>query len=96
MTLKSKDQRRKFDDLPLPQQAGILCNEPQFQMFVASRLALPDGEHQVTSGAAAEFLRQWCRINSRASLAYTPDAARRFATLRTEFDAWRGKIPPQS
>lgn len=79
-----------FNDLPLPQQAGILCNEEQFCLFAGARTV---GEGvELCPGAAAEFVRAWCGISSRAELTGNPEAARKFNILRTEFDAWRGRI----
>ena len=79
-----------------PQQAGILCNDPQFQRFVAERMqnVLQELE-QVTSTVAAEYLRQFCKIGSRRDLATRPAALARFKILRTEFDAWLGRIASQ-
>lgn len=79
-----------FEDLPLPQQAGILCNEPQFQRFAGIRCIGPNAE--LCPGAAAEYLRTVCHIKSRRELENDEGAATRFAALRTEFDAWRGRI----
>lgn len=82
--------RTPFDDLPLPQQAGILCNEPQFQQFAGAR-TIKSGI-QLSPTASAEYLRTICRIKSRRDLETDTGAATRFAALRTEFDAWRGRI----
>ncbi|KZX99917.1 MULTISPECIES: hypothetical protein [unclassified Sulfitobacter] len=79
-----------FDDLPLPQQAGILCNEPQFQKFAGIRCMGVD--NGLTATASAEYLRTVCRVASRRELDTNPVAAQRFAALRTEYDAWRGRI----
>ncbi|WP_435988556.1 hypothetical protein [Sulfitobacter sp. SH24] len=79
-----------FDILPLPQQAGILCNEPQFQNFAAIRCGGTTG--QCLPSFSAEYLRSICRVTSRRDLADNPQAAQRSAELRTEFDAWRGRI----
>ena len=79
-----------FSDLPLPTQAGILCNDPQFQSFAGARTV--QSGVQLTATAAAEYLRQICSVTSRRALATTPAAAERFAALQTEFDAWRGRI----
>lgn len=82
--------RIPFDAQPLPQQAGILCNDPQFQRFAGLRgLGL---DQELTPTAAAEYLRTTCRVTSRRDLARDADAAQRFQVLRTEFDAWRGRI----
>lgn len=89
----TRHDRQPMHSLPLPQQAGILCNDPQFQQFAAIRCGLPTEQFNQT--AAAEYLRDVCKIESRRHLATTPDAAKAFHALCTEFDAWRGKIPPQ-
>jgi hypothetical protein len=84
--------RQRFDDLPPAQQAGMLSNDPQFRAFAAHRLC---GADAMTPTAAAEFIRLQCGVNSRAALNTNREAAQRFAALRTEFDAWRGKIATQ-
>jgi hypothetical protein len=83
----------RFDDLPAPQQAGILCNDPEFQKFAAIRSGLP--EHRFTPTAAAEYLRACCKIQSRTALLNDPDARDQFAKMRTSFDGWRGRIANQ-
>lgn len=79
-----------FDALPLPQQAGILCNEPQFQKSAGIRSVGCEGG--LTATASAEYLRAVCRVASRRDLESDPLAAQRFAAQRTEFDARRGRI----
>ncbi|MBL1436535.1 MAG: hypothetical protein COB08_010095 [Rhodobacteraceae bacterium] len=83
--------RQPFADLPLPQQAGILCNDPRFQKYAAIRCGMNGQEFNVS--AAAQYLRDVCQIESRRELASSPKAAETFQRLRTEFDACRGKIP---
>jgi len=85
--------RTPFNALPPPQQAGILCNDPQFQKFAATRCGMKG--QSFNPPAAAEYLRDACQIDSRRDLATNPKAAEQFQRLRTEFDAWRGKIPNQ-
>lgn len=58
----------RLADMPQATQAGILCNDPQFQQFAASQSGFRGG--QFTTQAAAEY-------------------------LRTDFDAWIGKIARQ-
>lgn len=79
-----------FNELPLPTQAGILCNEEQFRTFAATK-EIGEGARFGVS-AAAEFIRRSCNIKSRADLATDTTAADKFAKLRTEYDAWRGRI----
>lgn len=82
--------RTPFADLPPPTQAGIMCNDSQFQTFVGVRTL--GHAVQVQSSAAAEYLRDICRISSRRELETDAKAERRFQMLRTEFDAWCGRI----
>jgi len=83
--------KRRFCDLPVAQQAGILCNEPRFQQFAGSR-AVKSGI-QFNPQATAEFLRVFCGIASRRDLNTNAAARDKFNILRTEFDAWTGRIP---
>ncbi|WPZ24888.1 hypothetical protein UM399_12015 [Sulfitobacter pontiacus] len=76
--------------MPLAQQAGILCNDPRFQRFAAMRCGLPG--KQFTTSAAAQYLRDCCQIASRKLLNTNTDAQTKLAALRTDFDAWTGKI----
>ncbi|WP_417257381.1 hypothetical protein [Celeribacter sp.] len=85
--------KQPFDTLPVPQQAGIICNDPRFQRFAAIRSGLPD--QSLTTSAAAEYLRTVCQIKSRRELATDAVAQTRFQAMRTDFDAWTGKIPNQ-
>ncbi len=83
--------RRRFDDLPPSQQAGILSQTEAFQRFAGARLI---GRGIVLDDVtAADFIRTTCNITSRRDLDTNPDAAARFAALRTDYDAERGKIP---
>lgn len=75
---------------PVAQRAGILCNDPDFQRFAAIRSGLPG--QQFSASAAAEYLRNVCGIASRKSLDTDPVAQRQFDALRTDFDAWAGRI----
>ena len=82
-----------FDQHPAPQQAGIMCNDPIFQKFAAVRCGFPD--QQFGQIASAEYLRLQCEIRSRRELANNAKAQSKFHALKTEFDAWRGRIAPQ-
>lgn len=85
--------RTPLADLPPSQQAGILCNEPQFQRFAAIRCGAPSAAFN--SSAAAEYLRTVCKIDSRRKLNTDATARQRFDALRTNFDAWAGRIAQQ-
>ncbi|WP_226550823.1 hypothetical protein [Celeribacter naphthalenivorans] len=85
--------KQPFDTLPLPQQAGILCNDPRFQKFAVLRGGIT--VDPFTPEAAAEYLRDVCQIESRRDLATSKTAQTKFAALRTDFDAWIGKVASQ-
>lgn len=82
--------KQHFDDMPLAQQAGILCNDARFQTFAARRSGAPTD--QLCASAAAEYLRRFCWVKSRRDLNTNQTAQNQFQRLRTEFDAWAGKI----
>lgn len=75
-----------------PQQAGILCNDERFQRFVVAQVDPDLSDHFLCASFAAEYLRRFCNIQSRRDLATNIDARARFRILRTEFDAWSGRI----
>jgi hypothetical protein len=79
---------------PLTKSAGILCAELKFQRFVAMMTnndAAEDGEEQ-----AAEFVREWCGVTSRAQLDETAEAGRKFAHLMAEYRAWLDLVREES
>lgn len=89
----SAARRQRLSDMHPAQQAGILCNDPQFQRFAAVRSGLPN--HEFNASAAGEYLRGVCQITSRTVLNTSKPAQAQFAALRTEFDAWSGRIAQQ-
>lgn len=56
--------RRKFEDLTPAQQAGILCGQQNFQLFLNERFHYNAG----SSDEAAEAVRELCKVSSRALL----------------------------
>ena len=78
----------------LARRAAILCKDLQFRTFVARRCGFSSGEFSAV--AAGEFVRAICGISSRRDLDTTPEAAASFEKLRTDFDAWRGRIAAPS
>lgn len=82
--------RQPFETMPASKQAGILCNDARFQRFAAKACKCP--AEQVNASAAAQFVRTFCQVESRRHLDFNPVAREQFQTLRTEFDAWTGKI----
>jgi hypothetical protein len=67
--------KRSFNDLPEPQQAGILCNEPAFWRFLRERdpnlwyrCRRVDGKWLEYPDAAASVVRELCKVSSRAEI----------------------------
>src|SRR5690606_31632494 len=69
----------------LAQQAGILCNEPAFQRWVAEQPPNLGGD----VGPAA-YVRTRCGVASRADLDHDDAAAAKFRDLRADFKLWMG------
>lgn len=63
----------------LAQQAGIMGGEAAFQAYV-----------QVNDNStAAEQIRQWCGVKSRAELDHNEIAAAKFRELKRAYEAWK-------
>lgn len=65
---------------PNARQAGIMCNNPEFQAHLGATCA----------ESAAAALRRQCGIASRRELDRNPEAARKFHELRRAF-AYQGE-----
>ena len=76
------EPRRPMSELGFVMQAGILCNDPQFQAFCGC-------DNQI---ATAVYVRTHCGIGSRSELETNEAGRTRWDQLRTEFDAATGKI----
>jgi len=70
----------------LAQDAAIICATAEFQHFVELQGVEPVGEE-----SAAEYVRVFCNVESRAELDHNPKAAERFASLMRSYRAWRKK-----
>lgn len=80
----AQKDRRKFDDLPYPQQAGIVANEQAFWKFVGEKFGSPiDNE-----GSAAMFIRWKCGVTSRAELGENAKASDSWRKLLHNYQAW--------
>lgn len=79
-------ERRKWDELSIAQQAGIMCNEKGFQRYISESLnKRPD---EVDTDAAATYVRTLCGVNSRAHIEGNETAERKFRALRISYDNW--------
>ncbi len=84
--------RRRMADLSRAQQAGILCNHWQFQHFVNHVYEVNFSGSDDTE-KTAEFVRAFCEVDSRRRLDVEEGGAGlKWDQLRTEYDAWCGRI----
>jgi hypothetical protein len=62
----------------LAQIAGIVCSQPAFWRFI----------HVDNEDKAADYVRGYCNVSSRAALDHNEDAATAFRTLNTDYKLW--------
>lgn len=70
---------------PVSKNAGILCNDPDFQDYVS----IQPGNYTHDEMGAADFVREHCNISSRAQLDHQPQAARRYEIMKAGFLDWQ-------
>lgn len=83
--------KRKWDELSIAQQAGIMCEDKRFQTFIAESIpeTMGHGEGAITAEDAATYVRRKCGVNSRAHIEGKPEATRIFRDLETSFEIWK-------
>lgn len=84
-----RQEKRRFHDMPLPQQAALLCNDKAFARWLT-------GDPTVVPEEVAERMRRRLGITSRSLLATSEEAARRFIAMRDEFEVAAGRLPTQA
>ena len=72
-------ERRKFDELPLPQQVALKCQDADFQNFISSTYMSDD---------AAVIVRDICGVQSRSEIVPHTDAAMAWRELMADFNIW--------
>lgn len=86
---KPEKPKRRMSELSRAQQAGILCNDPQFHKFIDTKVGRALDDDTLDAAGAVRF---WCDVSSRIELNDNIEAAALWDALRTEYDAWRGVI----
>ena len=81
----NEKERKRFDMLPLSQQAGIRCGDPAFWRFLREDRGW-DGVDSAET--AAEAVRMVCRVESRADLKSNNEAGAAWAKLNRDFEIW--------
>lgn len=96
----SNQDRRPFDQLPAATQAGILCNQTDFQTFMARKapdVAPLPGE--TLADITVRRVRTRCRVQSRAELdrktTEGEQARSAWHSLRFDFMQATGRIAEQ-
>ena len=71
-------ERRKFDTLPLSQQAAIRCGDNDFKLFMDAS----------TADDAAESVRERCGVKSRSEIVEGTPAGTEWIMLEDEYQSW--------
>lgn len=80
-------ERRRFDTLPLPQQAAMRCNEPAFRRFLAEQNGITADE-VMNSDMAASLVRIACGVETRADIRDEHPSGLRWRALEAEYSVW--------
>ena len=84
-------ERRRFDTLPLPQQAALLCQDERFQEWAANLFGRGDPSCMEANETGewdiyiAKLLRDRCGVGSRSQILPGTAAALRFLALRERY-----------
>ncbi len=87
---KAERVRRKFDELPLPQQVAIRCQDKQFIQFVKETYA---GYSVISHGDSDNagivlWVKTVCVVSSRSEIVPGTKAARMWYGIMDDFDQW--------
>jgi len=77
-------ERRKLADLPEATQAALVCQREAFWRYLREEL----GYHCNSEPEAADVVRSFCLVASRADIAASPQALERWHRLLSAFLAW--------
>jgi hypothetical protein len=77
--------RRRWDDLPAAQQAGILCTNYAFREYIR----IKHNPRVINEDMVTSFVRDFCGVVSRADLDKEPYARNKWDQLAEDFDEWR-------
>jgi len=77
---------RKWNELSPAQQAGILCSDAKFRLFVAERT--DQRAENIDSEEAAQFIRISCAVDSRKKILPGSNHAELWDALVSRFRAW--------
>jgi hypothetical protein len=76
---------RRFEDLPLSQQAALACQDMEFRKFLREHLCEPISNE----GDAADTVRRFCDVPSRAFIRLGDGAGDAWLRLYNRFLFWK-------
>ena len=80
-----KPGTKSWSSMSPAQQAGIRCADVQFQQFLSERFK----RSVVSAEGAAEAVRHYCQVLSRAEIKRGHSSAERWDLLDGEFSTWK-------
>ncbi len=85
-------ERTPFSDLPYAQQAAMRCNEPEFWKYCEENSPGACETYSkrgfTPTQVAAELVRSWCRVESRAQIKKGQQSGDNWESLEAAFFAW--------
>lgn len=85
---KADKPRKPFHEMSRAQQAGVLCNDLAFQLWLSNRVRDDINE----TADAAQFVRQLCGVTSRSELSEDRAAGKKWDQLVTDFQQATGRM----
>ena len=79
--------KKRFHELPLSQQAALRCQDGGFREFLTAEHAM------IRNSDAADFVRRWCEVKSRAELDSNAKAASLWTSLNYGYEQATGLAP---
>lgn len=83
---ESEKPAKKWDELPLPQQAAMRCSEKPFLGFLLDTVARDKGA--LDANSAADVVRRHCGVTSRADIGKTEASALAWRKMDSDFRFW--------
>jgi len=88
-------ERKRFEEMPLSQQAALKCGDLVFQEWLSNQ---PDAQPYAgppNDEWAAASIREICGVLSRSEFDTQPAAGKRWLALHTRFLSETGRVPEQ-
>jgi hypothetical protein len=82
--LEPPKERRKFDELPFPQQAALRIKSEAFRRFLAERC----GAIEIDEPSANHLVKKLCDVTSKADLKSGSYGAHEWSKLDAQFRDW--------